>query len=339
MRSVRQTAGAVVFDLPRTFRSAVRYNWVAIRNRRDQITLSDSPVGVRVHSPNTSSLHVCDVFPRVGRRILNLALRDWTFQLTDTIQFSEQPRISFVIPHRGLDRAEVLETTIRSIAALPGQVECIVVEQDERPLLQNLPPSVRHVHAPHPEGNDQWHKCFAFNVGVQHARGEFIVCHDSDILVPLQYSDVILQHLKADGRDAVYPQRFLFYLSRQTTEAIMASGSTRPLPHAIPEMVKQNWTGGTLAIRRDAYERIGGFDESFTGWTGEDREFYDRCEVLDTWYYGHVPFVHLWHPPQTGRVNPLMRQQATDFTRERLQIPRHERIEQLRVRPQSGHTP
>jgi hypothetical protein len=56
--------------------------------------------------------------------------------------------------------------------------------------------------------------------------------------------------------------------------------------------------GGSLAITSAAFAAIGGMDEEFVGWGGEDNEFWDRCLTRPTWTWGYEPIVHLWHPSQ-----------------------------------------
>ena len=328
---LRTKLGAIAYDLPRTMK-ALRGpgGLTAITNRTDQFDTSTDPFGIRVRSGDTSTLHLCDAFPRFAAWMLRRTMRDWKFEIANEIQFAQNPQVSFVIPHRGIERLPILESTIRSIASLPGEVECIVVEQDETKRLASLPANVIHRHLPHPEGDVRWHKCFAFNEGVKVARAPIVVCHDGDLLVPHNYLAVIEEHLVRRKQDVVYPQRFLYYLSKKTTETILTNQTTAALASETPEMVKQNWTGGTLAITKQAFDRVGGFDESFTGWTGEDREFYDRCHELNGWFFGYVPFLHLWHAPQSGRVDLKSRQQATEFTRQKLSIERSERIRMLR---------
>jgi hypothetical protein len=337
LASFRQRAGVLLFDVPRTWAALRRpEGWVQVTNRLDSVSRSSEPFGIRCHSDSTSSLHLCDVFPLWGRWLLRSVLRTWEFRLAESVRFSAEPIYSFVIPYRGIGRQSQLEATIRSIAALAERVECIVVEQDERSCVENLPGNTRYVHAPHPSENENWHKCFAFNCGVRKARGQIVICHDADILVPTRYLEVIHHHLIRGGQEVVYPQRFLFYLDQETTSAILRTNDLSGLESAVPDAVKQNWTGGTLAITKQAYWKIGGFDERFTNWAGEDREFYDRCQVLDGWFFGYVPFLHLWHEPQAGRTSSAQRQQAWDFTRKRLAVPRQVRIQELTCGADSG---
>ncbi len=68
--------------------------------------------------------------------------------------------------------------------------------------------------------------------------------------------------------------------------------------------------GGSLAMTRTAFLAIGGYDESFVGWGGEDNEFWERAHTRRVWPYGYLPMVHLWHsaqPRKTDSDNPTLR--------------------------------
>ena len=60
--------------------------------------------------------------------------------------------------------------------------------------------------------------------------------------------------------------------------------------------------GGSSGAGRQAYFDIGGFDERFIGWGGEDNEFWERAQTKKVYPYGYLPLVHLWHEPQRGRT-------------------------------------
>jgi hypothetical protein len=68
--------------------------------------------------------------------------------------------------------------------------------------------------------------------------------------------------------------------------------------HPAEAIVQNLEAGGSMAITKQAYEEIGGMDEGFVGWGGEDNEFWDRCLTRPTWTWGYEPIVHLWHPSQ-----------------------------------------
>ena len=79
-------------------------------------------------------------------------------------------------------------------------------------------------------------------------------------------------------------------------------------------------------ITRTGYERIGGLDESFIGWGGEDNEFWERAQTLRVWPWANLPLVHLWHAAQPGKhdaANPTAqhyRLQARSDAQERIRL-------------------
>jgi GT2 family glycosyltransferase len=82
-----------------------------------------------------------------------------------------------------------------------------------------------------------------------------------------------------------------------------------------------------VVITRQAYQQIGGFDENFIGWGGEDNEFWERALTRNAWPWGFLPLLHLWHEAQPGkdRENPHGASRYRDLSR----IPPGERIRTL----------
>lgn len=105
------------------------------------------------------------------------------------------------------------------------------------------------------------------------------------------------------------PLRFLFSLSQQDSADFQKSGMVSSTAEV--SEVMQNFPGGSIAVRRDVYDAIGGFDEDFVGWGGEDVEFLDRLKSRRMYPGSFAPGIHLWHPsaPQKAsghRNNELM---------------------------------
>ena len=200
-----------------------------------------------------------------------------------------------------MERLPHLLATLQSIAGQhDSRVECLVVEQDvESRVAGHLPGWVRYIHSPPPTPDMPFCRSWAFNVGVKNARGAVLVLHDNDMLVPSDYAGKILESVRK-GYEAVNPKRFIFYLGEQHTCGVFAG--LAEFAEIAPATITQNLeAGGSVAITRAAFEQIGGMDENFIGWGGEDNEFWDRAKTLRVWDFGSLSLVHLWHAAQPGK--------------------------------------
>jgi hypothetical protein len=308
----------LVYDWPPFALHMLRGDWVRIRNRNESIE-SDGR-GVRCNWRYTSDLHIANVYPSAGAWLMRRALRDWPL-LAPLPASGERvaegrvrgaTRVSFLIGHRGRARLPQLQATLDSIAAQDIAVECIVVEQSERPEIE-LPPWVRYVHTP--SGELPYCRAWAFNVAARLATTNVLVLHDGDLLVPRGYAAEALAQVEK-GKSFADLKRFLFYLR--------ADGSL--------EKIVQNAQGGSVVAAREAYWAIGGFDESFVGWGGEDNDFWDRARTSGSIHdFGYLPLVHLHHEAQPGKIvgtPAIERYQRIES------IPPAERIARLREREQ-----
>jgi hypothetical protein len=273
------------------------------------------------------------VYPRLGRLLLRAALRDCPVRLGDAAPSppaGAAADVAFVIGHRGRDRLPHLEATLRSIAGQAGvSVECIVVEQDARPTVRDrLPAWVRHVHTPPPHAALPYCRAWAFNVGARLARSPLLILHDNDMLVPARYAAEALRVHRA-GYEVANLMRLVFYLSPGHTEDIFAGRAA--LGDRAPALIVQNLeAGGSLCVDRAAYLALGGMDEAFIGWGGEDNEFWERALTRRAWEFASLPVVHLWHPPQPGKGAVAGRGADTAALSEaRARVPVADRIAEL----------
>lgn len=290
---LRQRIGALVYDWPPFALHMLRGDWVRVHNRNESIE-SDG-CGVRCLWRYTSDLHIANVYPSAGAWLMRRALRDWPIEygargaphpaFGHPLPAGGATRVSFLIGHRGRARLPLLQATLRSIAAQGMPVECIVVEQSEAPEIRGeLPPWVRYVHTP--SGGLPYCRAWAFNVAARLASSGVLVLHDGDLLVPRGYAAEAFAQVTG-GKSFADLKRFLFYLR--------ADGTL--------EKVVQNAQGGSVVAARDAYWDIGGFDESFVGWGGEDNDFWDRARTagkIDD--FGYLPLIHLHHDAQPGKI-------------------------------------
>jgi hypothetical protein len=282
--SLRQRIGALIYDWPR-YRQAMRGGrWELMHNRDERISTDGR--GVKCEWPFTSDLHIAKVYPSLGAKLMAAAFARWPVVSADAPpRASDAPEVSFVIGHRGLERLPQLLATLRSIAGQSGvDLECIVVEQAASPEVEALLPSwCRYVFD---RCTTDYNRSATLNVGTAAARGPVVILHDNDVVVPALYAKEVLARA-ADGFDFIDPKRFMFYLD----------------PNGALASITQNARGASIAVRRDAFFAIGGFDEEFVGWGGEDNDFWDRAETTGkVFHFGYLPVIHLYHPPQKGKV-------------------------------------
>ena len=307
LRRLHDLPGVLVRDLPR-YRVALSATgghvgaWASLCNRNETLLQVEGSRGYQCQWQWGSELHAPLVLPSLGRKLMQTALHEWPIRFADQpSSLDDQPRISFVIAHSGEARLSQLIQTLRSLFAQEGvSCECIVVDQSPVPLLDRLPHGIVYRHLDKSGMTPGWRKSWAFNVGARLARADILVFHDGDICAPAGYARELLQAMVEDRYAAASLQRVLFYLTRDDTTQLLSEAAVPA--DSIPAPVFQNWKGGTIAIRKDAFMAIGGFDEGFVDWGGEDDEFYDRCQLAGHCRAGYLPFVHLWHAPQAKRM-------------------------------------
>ena len=321
---LREKLGAVAYDLPR-FEWWLHRDWTRIRNRTETLEVAPGSAGMRCGWQWASDLHIAKVLPSTGRRLLRRALRDLPIAFaTAPANTEESVQVSFVIGHRGTARLPHLLATLRTIAAQKGaSCECIVVEQADEPEIKaSLPSWVRYVHTAPPQREMPYCRSWTLNVGARLAHGALLVFHDNDMLVPDCYAAKLWQRYR-EGFEIINLKRFIFYLEEMDTKRFFES-SVLALNASSESVVQNLEAGGSVAMAREAFFSIGGYDESFVGWGGEDNEFWERAQTRRVWSYTELPVVHLWHAaqPEKARHNPIT---ANRF-RELSSIPAPKRI-------------
>ena len=310
---MKQLLGALLFDAPRYIRALSRGDraYLSIHNRNETLEPAPKSIGFRCLWQWTSELHAPKILPALGRWLMRKSLRDRPIVRSQTPpRMASNPDVSFVIGHRGQSRLPHLLATLESIAAQRDvTIECIVVEQDTASqLVGRLPTWVRHIHLPPPRDDLPYCRSWTFNVAAHQSRGRILILHDNDMLVPCQYASRVVERV-ASGFEVVNLKRFVFYLTESHTNKIF-TGDQDFLSQA-PESIIQNLEGGgSVAISAEAFDRIGGMDEAFVGWGGEDNEFWERAGTLAVWPYGELPIVHLWHaaqPRKQDAENPTLK--------------------------------
>lgn len=332
LRRIRTLAGVLAKDWRRFDRSLRRSDnsYLQLCNRDETLEPSPDGVGFRCRWQFASDLHAPKIISSLGLRLMRRAFQDHPVrQRGKPGDESQHPYVTFLIGHRGGARLDHLLLTLESIAGQAGvAVECIVVEQDMEPSLAGvLPAWVRYLHTAPPAEGMKYCRSWAFNIAALHARGEILVLHDNDMMVPADYAASLVERVRA-GYEVVNLKRFIFYLEEAHTRKFFDARAT--LMEFPPEAITQNLEGGgSIAITRESFFRIGGMDERFIGWGGEDNDFWERAQTLRVWPYAHLPIIHLWHAPQPGKQQAG---QQTQVHYQRLStLPVADRIRELKA--------
>lgn len=197
------------------------------------------------------------------------------------------PRISVVIPtrHRPASLASCLQRLAPGTQTLDAtRYEVVVADDgdtgDARALLTERFPWAAYAAGPRrgPAANR--------NAGVRASRGEWIAFTDDDTLPDRDWLEQLLA--ASDGVQAVEGR------------TVCRIGVRSPREHAPVNELGGRWWTSNLAIRRDAFDTIGGFDERFTVPHMEDADLRERAFAAPLqWRFAPKAIVD--HPPRRER--------------------------------------
>lgn len=144
-----------------------------------------------------------------------------------------------------------------------------------------------------------FNKSVAINRGVLRASCDLLVIVDSDtMIVPEQLA-------KGINDDWTIPFNRVLNLTQAATCRCLEDGIVfADLQPDDVEHIREGFVraGGVWIVSRAIFEEVGGCDERYAGWGGEDDSF---CRAANT-LVKHLRIVpgdvyHLWHPPNPGR--------------------------------------
>jgi glycosyltransferase involved in cell wall biosynthesis len=223
------------------------------------------------------------------------------------------------------ERPEHLRRCIASLAAqegVDGRFEVVVTDDGSRdetlPMLMDLIRSVDFPLTFTTHGHDGFRLARCRNEGVAASHAPYLLFTDGDCVLP---RDHLRLHLAVRRRGRVVGGDCV-RLDEPTSEridevTILNGGHERLVPRSERRRMRHKgirakayeWlrmpmrprlSGNNIALWRDDYEAINGFDEQFVGWGHEDRDLQHRLEriglrvtsiLLETFP------IHLWHPP------------------------------------------
>lgn len=138
-------------------------------------------------------------------------------------------------------------------------------------------------------GHEPFSRAASRNWGVRRAAGEVVVVGDADSVPDEEPLLEAIQDARQSGA-VHWPFDRCVYLTEQETELALEG---KPF---VPSRKKGNATGGLVVASRDTWIRIGGQDEKFRGWGGEDDAFHMMCRRTVGAVRHEGLLVALWHP-------------------------------------------
>lgn len=148
------------------------------------------------------------------------------------------------------------------------------------------------------DNNGEFNRSAARNVGVDLTTCKVAVVIDADNYIPYEQIHVAVTAAERQDR-LVKPFMSFGYLTEQSTALFYKSQEDSSFTFT-PEYLQaptQNFKGGAYVMKKDLWNRLGGMDEGFIGWGGEDDAFHLNCanNGIRTRYVDGYDY-HLFHP-------------------------------------------
>jgi len=257
---------------------------------------------------------------RLGYHVGPLYQRDVTRVTADELQDlpsdapvtgSSDAEVLIVIPFQDRDtnryRLRNLLACLLSLRdqSLPRERYTVtVVESDEAQRWRDViePRADHYIFAPKPGA---FNKSWAVNVGLEHTPGqhEVICILDADVLADREFIERNAVRFRHPGTGGHLTYRNMLCLDEMATSYAIRERLQRQAPEASADHLRgfllRRPPGCCLWVRTAAFHRIGGMDERYEGWGGEDYDFAHRFDMeapfdsYDDW------LLHMYHPPSS----------------------------------------
>lgn len=210
---------------------------------------------------------------------------------------------SYIIGYRHRpDRLAQLRRVLDWLNAF-SSVQIILVEQDKHSKISHLNLKAQHVFV---KSNMPYNRSWSFNVGLKYVNSDIVVCGDSDLIMR---PEDLIEGLKAVSQfDVVNPYHSVIDLTPQESQIPLEQIMTIDRPgRGELDHQKTNICGGICIFRKDALYKIGGWNENFIGWGGEDDYQAIKVENFLTWTTINHRCYHLYHHRENLDQNQYQR--------------------------------
>lgn len=198
---------------------------------------------------------------------------------------------TFVIGYRHkIERLQNLRRVLDWINGFSG-VEVIIVEQDKHSKIKHLNLKAKHIFV---RSEMPYNRSWAFNVATKYSSAPLIVFGDSDLV--MHPNDFINGLNALKDFEMVSPYNSVIDLNQHENglsfEQIL---SISRAGRGETDVQKINISGGISMFRKDAIMRIGGWNEDFIGWGGEDDFQSIKVQSFLSWTEIKARCFHFYH--------------------------------------------
>lgn len=170
-------------------------------------------------------------------------------------------KVSYIVCYRetSSDRKKALEFTLSRFQQYFPSIEIIIVEQDSKSKLDiDKDLFIKHLFVYNP---GSFNRSWAFNCASKNTTKEILIFTDADI------------YLDKEGYDECFDaiQKFeVITPNKLEISNVVIENEADVQVQFLNKRKLHSFAGGMLIITRAAFEKIGGWDERFEGWGGED---------------------------------------------------------------------
>jgi hypothetical protein len=153
------------------------------------------------------------------------------------------------------------------------------------------------------DGHDPFCKAMAVNRAAAQATGDVLGILDSDIWLRTKHMEEAVRAVASGKVPWLIPAKEVIRLTPAFTQRVLAMDPAADFPPVLPEDIERRSRAvGLLHLfPRAGFDRVGGMDERYRGWGGEDCAW---TAALDTLWGKHATgghtLLHLWHPRARG---------------------------------------
>jgi len=144
--------------------------------------------------------------------------------------------------------------------------------------------------------------CFATNIAVKESKGDIIILSAPDVLHLNNAIDLIVEPLLTNKKLMTIPD-FLYMDTTGNTLNYLLENKNLSLPNNLLEEIKKHPESKRavemtyfVGMFKEEYIKIGGMDEDFTGFAGQDNDLMNRLQLNNLIYHRtKAEVLHLYH--------------------------------------------